>query len=557
MRRYRLPFVVLAAAGTGWAWGISDGNPLGDYDAAVALYSPRFSFTDDHLPLLTVEIMSGQPEVVVSAEQGVTVSPDDEFTSEIGGHRSWRIRAEKTAPAVVREWVVVERLAIDDEAGAQGAMARWQRRGLAPRRFEIGVVFAVEGEVIDGRELLVAVAPGQPGQGAARARELAARWNVATSLHEELVTPPSGILVATGDDGRTIARNPRVLWFAPAVAAAPLRIDDVVFGGGGSQLRAEQREHRTYWGQLYVTIDRNGALAVVNAVTADKLLAGLVPAEIFPEAPDAALAAQAIAARTELLSRIGTRHLADPYLLCSNQHCQVYSGAGREHPRTTAAVQRTRGQVLVRDRGGLVDARYSASCGGHGEDNETIWHGAPDPSLRGRVDSRPASPLAQFEAVTNASIAAFLASDPTHAYCGGHRYARGRYRWTKQVSVEELTQRVASQHPQVGRLRALHILQRSRAGRVIRLELRGSDGSAVVEGDLYIRRLLSGLKSTLFAVRVLGPADNPTFFVFEGAGFGHGVGMCQTGAIGRALAGSNHDAILRHYYPGSHTHRLY
>src|SRR5690606_22590564 len=98
-----------------------------------------------------------------------------------------------------------------------------------------------------------------------------------------------------------------------------------------------------------------------------KLLAGLVPAEIFPSAPATALAVQAIAARTDLVHKLGTRHLADPFLLCGSQHCQVYAGAGREDRRTDAAVAATRGKILVRPGGGLVDVRYSADCGGHGE----------------------------------------------------------------------------------------------------------------------------------------------------------------------------------------------
>src|SRR3970040_1388937 len=81
---------------------------------------------------------------------------------------------------------------------------------------------------------------------------------------------------------------------------------------------------------------------------------------MFPDAAEKALAAKAIAARTDLLQKIGTRHLTDPYLLCSSQHCQVYAGADREHPRTTRAVERTRGQVLGRDGGGGAPRRRAA-----------------------------------------------------------------------------------------------------------------------------------------------------------------------------------------------------
>ena len=80
----------------------------------------------------------------------------------------------------------------------------------------------------------------------------------------------------------------------------------------------------------------------------------------------------------------------------------------------------------------------------------------------------------------------------------------------------------------------------------------------MVGGDLHIRRLLGGLRSTLFAIHVEGPATAPTAFVLHGAGFGHGVGMCQIGAIGMAEAGKTFGATSSaHYYPGTHVHRLY
>ena len=130
---------------------------------------------------------------------------------------------------------------------------------------------------------------------------------------------------------------------------------------------------RPYWGGIYVTVGAHGQLVVVNEVPADKLLEGLVPAEIFPSAPAAALRAQAVAARGELFRKTGVRHLVDPYLLCARTHCQVYAGAGHEHPRTSAAVAATRGLVLLEEDGRVVDTVYSAVCGGHTEDNDAVW----------------------------------------------------------------------------------------------------------------------------------------------------------------------------------------
>ena len=163
-----------------------------------------------------------------------------------------------------------------------------------------------------------------------------------------------------------------------------------------------------------------------------------MPAEMYPDAPQAALEAQAIAARTELLQKIGRRNLTDPFLLCSTQQCQVYAGAGKEDPRTTKAVEKTRGMVLLRDGGGLVDIRYSASCGGHTEDNDAIWGGEPDPSLRGRGDD----PKASMSRVTD-ELDAFLARIRRTRGAGASSTASSKFRWTEKIAADDLTARIA------------------------------------------------------------------------------------------------------------------
>ncbi|HEX8113111.1 MAG TPA: SpoIID/LytB domain-containing protein, partial [Kofleriaceae bacterium] len=372
---------------------------------------------------------------------------------------------------------------------------------------------------------------------------------VATGVHQELVRRPAGTIVARS--GATTIRNPSVLWFQPRRASETIAVADVPTGTGGSQLETGS-EDRRYWGSVYVTLDHGGALTVANAVGEDKLLAGLVPAEMYPDAPAAALEAQAIAARTELLQKIGRRNLTDPFLLCSSQQCQVYAGAGKEDARTTRAIEATRGIVLLRDGGGLVDVRYSASCGGHGEDNDAIWGGDPDPSLRGRVDRAGGSGgSGAMTRITDGNIGAFLDGE-RDAWCNQPRLGKGKFRWTETVSAGDLTARIATEHPEVGRVQRLIARQRGASGRIGVLAIEGDQGRVEIAGDLHIRRLLGGLKSTLFEVHREGDA-----FVFRGAGFGHGVGMCQMGAIGMASAGRSHAQILAHYFRGTHLHRLY
>jgi SpoIID/LytB domain protein len=530
------------------------GGALADETSATdklrILYSTRFTFTDDGLPLVTVEIMSGQKAVHLRARGGITVRPDGTGGSAVDsdGGDAWTITVEGARPAMLQDWTVVETLAPDDTSGVTAALARWKARGLEPRSFEIGTVFGVDGEVIDTRELRIAVDPVAAGKGAVRAAEIARRFGVATSVQQDLVRRPSGTIVARS--GATTIRNPQVLWFQPRKPGETLSVADVPTGTGGSQLETGS-EDRRYWGSVYVTLDHDGALVAANAVAEDKLLAGLVPAEMYPDAPPAALEAQAIAARTELLQKIGRRNLTDPFLLCSTQQCQVYAGAGKEDPRTTRAVDATRGLVLLRDGGGLVDIRYSASCGGHGEDNDAIWGGDPDPSLRGRSDTKHDAANGGMSRITDANLGAFLDGDGD-AWCSKGRLAKSKFRWTETVSETELTARVQAEYPEVGRVKQLVARQRGVSGRIGALAIQGERASVVVSGDLHIRRLLGGLKSTLFEVKRHGDA-----FVIHGAGFGHGVGMCQMGAIGMAGAGKPYAQILAHYYRGSHLHRLY
>jgi SpoIID/LytB domain protein len=528
-------------------------------DKLRILYSTRFTFTDDGLPLVTVEIMSGRPTVHLQARGGITVRPDGAGGSSIdsdapGAGDAWTISVENARPAVLQDWTVVETLSPDDTAGVTAALARWKSRGFDPRSFEIGTVFGVDGEVIDTRELRIAIDPVAAGKGSARAADLARRFGVATSVHQELVRRPSGIIVAK--NGATTIRNPQVLWFQPRKASETVTVADVPTNTGGSQLDTG-REDRRYWGAIYVTLDHDGQLTAANAVAEDKLLDGLVPAEMYPDAPPDALEAQAIAARTELLQKIGRRNLTDPFLLCSSQQCQVYAGAGKEDPRTTRAVEATRGQVLLRDGGGLVDIRYSASCGGHGEDNDAIWGGEPDPSLRGRPDSakadtpKAATGTGGMTRITDGNIDAFL-DDDGDAWCNHGKLGKQKFRWTETISQAELSARVASELPQVGRVEQLIAKQRGVSGRIGVLTIKGDKAMVEVSGDLHIRRLLGGLKSTLFEVSRHGDS-----FVIRGAGFGHGVGMCQMGAMGMASAGKSFTQILAHYYRGSHLHKLY
>jgi SpoIID/LytB domain protein len=153
--------------------------------------------------------------------------------------------------------------------------------------------------------------------------------------------------------------------------------------------------------------------------------------------------------------------------------------------------------------------------------------------------------------ITDGNLGEFL-DGGGDAWCNKAKLGKAKFRWTERLAIPELTTRVAAEYPEVGRVRGLIARQRGGSGRIGVLAIQGDKATVEVSGDLHIRRLLGGLRSTLFEIKREGDA-----FVLRGAGFGHGVGMCQMGAIGMAGAGKSEKQILAHYYRGSHLHRLY
>jgi stage II sporulation protein D len=281
------------------------------------------------------------------------------------------------------------------------------------------------------------------------------------------------------------------------------------------------------------------------------VLQGIVPSEIFPTAPPAALEAQAIAARSELFAKIGIRNLADPFLVCATQRCQVYGGINKETVATNKAVQRTRGMMLFDRNEHLVDAVYSASSGGHTESNEHVWEGTPNPTLRGVFDGRKSiAPWPKGKVPTIEQLTEFI-DDPPWTYAGNTTKGRKVFRWVKVLPTAEMDTLVNKRH-KIGHVTALQVLERGVSGRAKRVLFKGAEGEVVVKGELKIRRLLGNMRSSMF---ITSFRDGHWFF--KGGGWGHGVGMCQYGAIGMAEAGKSATQILRTYFSGTKVNAVY
>ena len=585
--------------------GVALADELSSADKLRVIWSNQFAWTPAGIPIVTVGLASGREQVIITAGPPagsatpaatgggeVRVLPDGEGGPELRAGSRWTVRAVGAQRARIRYEVVVARGRMAESTALGEQMALWRKRGYTPSLVELGTVFGLRGLVIDMRTLVLTVSPvapltpaaepaharkvkppssspstptatGAPPDEQARAREEADRiartWHVETSLHPVVVTRPHGLIEARDERG-TVVRNDDVLWFASGDAQGTLGLVDAVATATGPA------RDRRYAGKLYVTLGSDGKLAVANAVPEDRLLAGLLPAEIGAGAPTEALKAQAVAARNELFAKIGTRHLTDPYRLCSSVHCQVYAGAGTEDARATAAVSATRGELLVRDSDArLVDAVYSASCGGHTEDNDRAWGATPDAALRGVLDAGAADArtLARFDSLADEKLLReFLGARdeagaappalPATPSCDGAR-GGSAFRWSTRVPVATVEANAA-----LGRLRDVNVLERGVSGRVIRVEILGDRGRREVRGELEVRRLFGGLKSAMFVLSVERDGHGaPQTFVFSGGGHGHGVGMCQSGAIGMAERGARYEKILDRYYRGAQIRRVY
>ena len=282
---------------------------------------------------------------------------------------------------------------------------------------------------------------------------------------------------------------------------------------------------------------------VVNSLPVEDYLRGVVPLELGTraEVDRSALEAQAIAARSYSYIRVPRDDAAPPrkgWHMRATVANQVYGGVEAEAPVVNSAIDATAG-LVIQYGGLLVDAPYSASCGGRSAAPSEAWTDAHDqPYLPSHDDTNPATGRPFCEISPRAS-------------------------WTASFDESALTEVVmrhlkaaGARTPAPGALAGLKINDRFASGRVRSLQVATERGAVTLQAN-EIRSLFRDargamLSSTYFSVdRESRERGHLTGVTLRGTGNGHGVGMCQWGAIGRARAGQDYRTILRHYYPGT------
>lgn len=309
----------------------------------------------------------------------------------------------------------------------------------------------------------------------------------------------------------------------------------------GSIRHVVQHGTKRYRGELWVTATDSGLL-VVNRVPVEDYLRGVVPLELGTREPRdaAALQAQAIAARSYTYVRVPAdeRMPASGYHMTATVQHQVYGGVDAEHPVVDDAIGATSGLVL-RFNGRVVDGPYSSSCGGRTATPSEAWGTGTNHEYLvsvSDVDPRTGRPWCDHS--------------PRHAWSAEFDEPLLRQAIMRHLGARGST---GSTAPSV---QAVSIGRRSTSGRVATLVVRTDRGSVTMTGP-EIRSALRDargaiLASTYFEVdREARRGDRVTGLTLRGVGNGHGVGMCQWGAMGRARAGQDVRTILRAYYPGT------
>jgi SpoIID/LytB domain protein len=335
----------------------------------------------------------------------------------------------------------------------------------------------------------------------------------------------------------------------------------------GQSFHWEHTEDLIFKGILELRGGENGLL-VINELPLEDYLASVNSSEMSAYAPLEFLQAQTVAARGTVLATKGCHHYGEPFDLCNGDHCQCYYGQSRLQPRSLEAVETTAGQVLIH-RGIICDTRYAKICGGVTETFDNVWENYNPEYLPGKFDGEEelsfppiASMLSAFRndinnlsSIYHPSIEKYI-QNPPRCYCNPNLYpypdylaeARKWFRWNIDYSRGELSNIINRRIPRdIGTIKSLPPQAWGNSGRIKRMTLIGEKGECELNGELRIRRALSSphLPSSCFIIEQDG--DN---IKLKGAGWGHGVGLCQMGALNMAISGKKSEEILQHYYPG-------
>jgi stage II sporulation protein D len=400
----------------------------------------------------------------------------------------------------------------------------------------------------------------------------------------------AGMIVLTGEAHHEICRSPLIR--LTGLKDSTFKLFNVTIG---SRFHWERKEDQTFQGNLILQARKDGMIAVVNEIPVEDYLTSVISSGVSPAAPLEFLKAHAILSRSWLLAGLGRRektketstrvrkiiekegevirwydredhHFFD---VCADDHCQRYQGITKIISKQAEETVRETCGMVITFNDEICDARYSKACGGLTEECASAWDDKQIPYLTSVSDaSIPNRPIR-----TEEEASTWILSDP-EAYCHTKdecllekilldydRETKSFFRWTIEYSREELEEILREKSGfDFGTLQEIVPLSRGPSGRISRLKIVGSKKNIIVGKELEIRRWLSRshLFSSAFVVKVkYNPHGEIERFTIHGAGWGHGVGLCQIGAAVMATKGFSTEEILKHYFWGIEIKKFY
>ncbi|MCI6672526.1 MAG: SpoIID/LytB domain-containing protein [Prevotella sp.] len=384
------------------------------------------------------------------------------------------------------------------------------------------------------------------------------------------------------------------LYFLPQTTDASFKIDEVTIG---IAFHWERKQVQTFQGGLELIV-AEGKIWAINHVAVERYLTSVISSEMRATSSLELLKAHAVISRSWLLAQMAHLHrqtamrtqqttLIDTeeerikwydrddhtfFDVCADDHCQRYQGITNiANSYVEQAILATRGQVLMWD-GEICDARYSKCCGGIMEEFKYCWDAAENPYLAALPDT-PSLPDSLPDLRIDANAEQWISDSPS-AFCNTKNEAVLRqvlndydqethdfYRWTQDYTQDDLSELLRNKAEiDFGQILDLLPMERGKSGRICKLKIIGSKRSFVIGKELEIRRILSKshlYSSAFFVEKSEIKAGVPQRFRLRGAGWGHGVGLCQIGAAMMGEQGYAYDQILQHYYKGVEIKCLY
>ncbi|MCW8849104.1 MAG: SpoIID/LytB domain-containing protein [Melioribacteraceae bacterium] len=365
----------------------------------------------------------------------------------------------------------------------------------------------------------------------------------------------------------------------------------------GVQFHWEQKQNQQFSGSLKIILE-NDLLTVINVIPIEQYLISVISSEMSATSSIELLKAHAIISRSWLLAQINKRdslvknqnyinefrteeelikwfdredHVL--YDVCADDHCQRYQGITKSHSHNAeVGVLDTRGLVLVYNDQ-ICDARFSKSCGGITEVFENVWENIDHPYLKNITDYKFDPDGYNTDLLTEKDAIKWIRNSPP-AFCNTtddrildqvlnnyDRDTKDFYRWKVEFSQEEISSLINEKSGyNFGNIIDLIPVERGHSGRLVKLKIIGSEKTLTIGKELLIRKVLS--KSHLYSSAFVVERQNiengiPKKFVLHGAGWGHGVGLCQIGAAVMGEKGYSFDEILLHYFRGAKIKQIY